>query len=141
MAKMFVAGETAAALSGQTYDVINPATGEVLDSAPKGAESDMRAAIDAWEAACASWSETSAESRAQLILKGVELVKKEIAELSTTLTKEQGKPVGDSQREIEHFLHGMTFYAGLASKMRGSYVPLPDTKMYGMVLKQPVGVC
>src|SRR5207244_7830761 len=60
--------------------------------------------------------------------------------LAVLLTKEQGKPAGDSQREIEHFLHGMNFYAGLASKIRGSYVPLPDNKMYGMVLKQPVGV-
>src|SRR5207244_1803752 len=56
------------------------------------------------------------------------------------LSNEQGKPLGDSQREIEHFMHGMNFYAGLASKIRGSYVPLPDNKMYGMVLKQPVGV-
>src|SRR5438105_7255050 len=141
MAKMFIAGESTGSSSGQTYDVINPATGEVVDSAPKGTESDASAAIDAAYAAFQSWSETSAESRAQLILKGIEAVKKEIPDLAVLLTKEQGKPVGDSQREIEHFLHGMNFYAGLASKIRGSYVPLPDNKMYGMVLKQPVGVC
>src|SRR5262245_45299470 len=140
MAKMFIAGEAAGSSSGQTYDVINPATGEVVDSAPKGVASDARAAIDAAHAAFPAWSETAAEARAQLILKGIEAVKKEIQELSALLTKEQGKPLGDSQREIEHFLHGMNFYAGLASKIRGSYVPLPDNKMYGMVLKQPVGV-
>ena len=140
MAKMFIAGETTGSSSGQTYDVINPATAEVVDSAPKGNESDARAAIDAAHAAFQSWSETPAEARAQLMLKGVEAVKKDLQELSVLLTKEQGKPVGDSQREIEHFLHGMNFYAGLASKIRGSYVPLPDNKMYGMVLKQPVGV-
>src|SRR2546425_10663749 len=140
MAKMFIAGESAGSSSGQTYDVINPATGEVVDSAPKGNESDARAAVDAAYAAFQAWSETAAESRAQLILKGVELVKKELQDLAVLLTKEQGKPVGDAQREIEHFLHGMNFYAGLASKIRGSYVPLPDNKMYGMVLKQPVGV-
>src|SRR5215831_14762246 len=141
MAKMFIAGESAGSSSGQTYDVINPATSEVVDSAPKGNEADTRAAIDAAYAAFQAWSETAAEARAQLILKGVEAVKKEIQELSVLLTKEQGKPLGDSQREIEHFLHGMNFYAGLASKIRGSYVPLPDNKMYGMVLKQPIGVC
>jgi succinate-semialdehyde dehydrogenase/glutarate-semialdehyde dehydrogenase len=140
MAKMFIAGESAGSSSGKTYNVINPATGEVVDTAPSGNETDARAAIDAAHAAFPAWSETSAESRAQLILKGIELVKKEIQELSALLTKEQGKPFGDSQREIEHFLHGLNFYAGLASKIRGSYVPLPDNKMYGMVLKQPVGV-
>ena len=141
MAKMFIAGELVGAGSGKTYDVINPATGEVVDNAPLGDATDTRAAIDAAAAAFSAWADTSAESRAQLILKGIEAVKKEIPELSVTLTKEQGKPLGDSQREIEHFLHGMNFYAGLASKTRGSYVPLPDNKMYGMVLKQPVGVC
>ena len=140
MAKMFIAGELVGAGSGKTYDVINPATGEVVDNAPLGDATDTRAAIDAAAAAFSAWADTSAESRAQLILKGIEAVKKEIPELSVTLTKEQGKPLGDSQREIEHFLHGMNFYAGLASKTRGSYVPLPDNKMYGMVLKQPVGV-
>src|SRR6266705_3615584 len=141
MAKMFISGESTGSSSGQTYDVIDPATGEVVDSAPKGNESDVRAAIDAAHSAFQSWSETPAEARAQLMLKGVEAVKKDLQELSVLLTKEQGKPVGDSQREIEHFLHGMNFYAGLASKIRGAYVPLPDNKMYGMVLKQPVGVC
>src|SRR5213075_438443 len=140
MAKMFIAGEATGSSSGQTYDVINPATGEVVDAAPKGNESDARAAIDAAHAAFPAWAETAAETRAQLILKGIEAVKQELPDLSVLLTKEQGKPLGDSQREIEHFLHGMNFYAGLASKIRGSYVPLPDNKMYGMVLKQPVGV-
>src|SRR2546423_3999130 len=140
MAKMFIAGEVTGSSSGQTYDVSNPATGEVVDSAPKGNESDARAAIDAAFAAFQPWSETAAEARAQLMLKGIESVKKELQELAVTLTREQGKPLGDSQREIEHFLHGMNFYAGLASKIRGSHVPLPDNKMYGMVLKQPVGV-
>jgi succinate-semialdehyde dehydrogenase/glutarate-semialdehyde dehydrogenase len=140
MAKMFIAGESTGSSSGQTYDVINPATGEVVDSAPKGNESDVRAAIDAAYAAFPSWAETAAESRAQLIVKGIEAVRKELPELAVLLTKEQGKPLGDAQREIEHFLHGMNFYAGLASKTRGSYVPLPDNKMYGMVLKQPIGV-
>src|SRR5215207_9146161 len=78
MAKMFIAGETAGSSSGQTYDVINPATGEVVDSAPKGSETDARAAIDAAHAAFEPWAETSAESRAQLLVKGVELVKKEL---------------------------------------------------------------
>src|SRR5947207_14187664 len=99
MAKMFIAGEVTGSSSGQTYEVINPATGEVVDSAPKGNENDARAAIDAAHAAFQGWSETAAEARAQLIVKGIEAVKKELSEFSVTLTKEQGKPLGDSQRE------------------------------------------
>lgn len=141
MAKIFIGGESVAAVSGETYDVINPATGEVVDSVAKGNEDDTRRAIDSATEAFPEWAASAAESRAHLIQKGIELVKNEIDNLSVTLTKEQGKPVSESKREIEHFLHGMSFYAGLASKIRGSYVPLPNNSMYGMVLKQPVGVC
>src|SRR5437762_422116 len=81
MAKMFIAGESTGSSSGQTYDVINPATGEVVDSAAKGTESDVRAAIDAAHAAFQSWSDTAAETRAQLALKGIENVKKELQDL------------------------------------------------------------
>src|SRR5258708_25236333 len=68
------------------------------------------------------------------------MMKERLQDIPGLLTKAPGKPVGDAQREIERFLRGMNFYAGLAAKIRGSYVPLPDAKMYGMVLKQPVGV-
>src|SRR5947207_14201571 len=99
MAKMFIAGESVAASSGQTYDVINPATGEIVDNAAKGSESDARSAIDAAAAAFPGWAEAAAEARAQLMQKGMETVKKELAELSILLTKEQGKSLGYWQRE------------------------------------------
>ncbi len=141
MARMFIGGELADAVSGETYDVVNPATGEVVDSVPKGNEEDVQRAVDSAHEAFSGWADTAAEARAHLILKGIDLVMAEIDDLSVTLTKEQGKPVSESKREIEHCLHGMAFYAGLASKIRGSYVPLPNNAMYGMVMKQPVGVC
>ena len=43
--------------------------------------------------------------------------------------------------EIHHLVHGLEFYAGLASKVRGSHVPLPQKGAYGMVVRQPIGVC
>jgi succinate-semialdehyde dehydrogenase/glutarate-semialdehyde dehydrogenase len=64
--------------------------------------------------------------------------------LAATLSAEQGKPFFEAMGEIHHFLHGMTFYAGLASKIRGAQVPLPPDMgkhSYGLVLKRPVGVC
>jgi succinate-semialdehyde dehydrogenase/glutarate-semialdehyde dehydrogenase len=57
------------------------------------------------------------------------------------LTREQGKPLQEASTEIEHFLHGLDFYAGLASKVRGAQVPLPAKNAYGMVVRKPLGVC
>jgi succinate-semialdehyde dehydrogenase/glutarate-semialdehyde dehydrogenase len=57
--------------------------------------------------------------------------------------REQGKPLHEATGELTHFLHGMEFYADLASKQRGAYAPLPSAlgKAYGMVIRRPVGVC
>ena len=141
MALMYVNGESAPSVSGQTYEVRNPATGETVDTAPKGTAEDARAAVAAADAAFPAWRDTAPEARGRLLSAGARLVHEKIDELAVLETKEQGKPVAESKREIEHFLHGIEFYAGLASKIRGSYVPLPDGKMYGMVIKQPIGVC
>jgi succinate-semialdehyde dehydrogenase/glutarate-semialdehyde dehydrogenase len=141
MAKMFIGGESVESISNQTYEVRNPATGERVDVVPKGHREDAARAIDAADDAFKKWRWTSVEERANILFKGIEAVRANIHDLAKLLCAEQGKPVKQAETEIEHFLHGMTFYARLGPNYRGSYVPLPDTTMYGMVLKQPMGVC
>jgi acyl-CoA reductase-like NAD-dependent aldehyde dehydrogenase len=141
MAKLFIAGESLDSISGQTYEVRNPANGELVDTAPKGNAEDARHAIDAAAAAFDEWAHTSAEERCQLLFKAAHAVEAERKPLSELLTKEQGKPLQEASTEIEHFLHGLHFIAGLASKVRGAQVPLPAKNAYGMVIRKPLGVC
>src|SRR3977135_385294 len=139
MAKMFIGGESVDAISGATCEVRNPANGEVVDTAPKGNEEDARRAIDAAEGAFDEWSHTSAEERGQLLSKAAELVVAERKALAELLCREQGKPFQEASGELEHFDHGLHFYAGLASKVRGAHVPLPAKNAYGMVIRKPLG--
>src|SRR5689334_18946878 len=141
MAKMFIAGESVDALTGETYEVRNPANGEVVDTVPKGNADDARRAVDAADAAFDEWSHTSAEERAALLFKAAELVEAERKNLAELLSREQGKPFQEASGELEHFHHGIDFYAGLASKVRGAQVPLPAKNAYGMVIRKPLGVC
>src|SRR5437763_17099617 len=115
MAKMFIAGESVEALSGEVYEVRNPASGEVVDTVPKGNADDARRAIDAAEAAFDEWSHTTSEERAKILFKAAALVDAERKALAELLTREQGKPVMEAGGELEHFHHGIEFYAGLAS--------------------------
>lgn len=140
MARMFVGGKSVESVSNQTYEICNPANGELVDTVPLGTREDAKRAIDAADDAFKKWRETSIEERCNILFKGIESVRANIHELGLLLCKEQGKPVKQAETEIEHFLHGMTFYARLGPTTRGAYVPLPDTSMYGMVLKQPIGV-
>jgi succinate-semialdehyde dehydrogenase/glutarate-semialdehyde dehydrogenase len=141
MAKMFIAGESVDSVTGNSYEVRNPANGEVVDTLPKGNAEDAKRAIDAAEAAFQEWAHTSAEERAKSLFKSAQLVEAERKSLAELLTREQGKPLLEASTEIEHFLHGIEFYAGLASKVRGAQVPLPAKNAYGMVVRKPLGVC
>jgi len=142
--KMFINGAAVDSVTGERQEVKDPATGEVVGTIPKGNRQDAIRAVDAAEAAFAQWSETGADERAQLLFKAHDLVHEHSDELALLLCHEQGKPVSEASTEMEHFLHGLEFYAGLASKIRGSQVPLPgfpNKAAYGLVLKRPIGVC
>jgi succinate-semialdehyde dehydrogenase / glutarate-semialdehyde dehydrogenase len=141
MAKMLIGGEAVDSESENTYEVRNPATGEVVDSVPAGTAADVERAVRAAEGALGEWAETTAEDRGRTLLNACELVKEASGEIAQLLTQEQGKTLFEANLEIHHLLHGLEFYAGLASKVRGAQVPLPQKGAYGMVLRQPIGVC
>src|ERR1041385_7404271 len=141
MAKMLIGGELVDSVTGQTYEVRNPATGEVVDKVPKGNEKDVAQAISAAEGAFKEWSDVSAEDRGKMLSNACELIKQKQGDIAQALTKEQGKTLFEAGLEIHHLVHGLEFYAGLASKVRGSHVPLPQKGAYGMVVRQPIGVC
>ncbi|MBV9546951.1 MAG: aldehyde dehydrogenase family protein, partial [Chloroflexi bacterium] len=141
MAQMLIGGQSVGSASERTYEIRNPATGEVVDSVPQGTAADVHQAVDAAQQAFAVWSQTSAEDRGNLLANACERIKEHASEIAQLLTSEQGKTLFEANLEIHHLVHGLEFYAGLASKVRGSYVPLPQTGAYGLVIRQPIGVC
>src|SRR3982751_5040376 len=138
---MLIGGERVSSASGRTYEVCNPATGEVVQSVPLGTAQDVEQAVQAAEQAFGVWAETSAEDRGVALANACELIKEHAAEIAQLLTAEQGKTLFEANLEIHHLVHGLEFYAGLASKVRGSHVPLPQKGAYGLVIRQPIGVC
>src|SRR6266571_2501612 len=141
MAKMLIGGELVDSVSRETYEVRNPATGAAVDKVPRGTVEDVKQAIQAAETAFKEWSDTTAEDRGSALMSACELIKKNTGEIAQLLTAEQGKTLFEANLEIHHLVHGLEFYAGLASKVRGSHVPLPQKGAYGLVIRQPIGVC
>jgi len=144
MPQMFINGEWVDARSGATYEVKNPANGETIDTAPLGDAADASAAVESAKAAFKDWAAMAPDARAEILHKGINAAKEQVKDLAALLTKEQGKPFMESMGELNHCLHGMEFYVGLASKIRGSQVPLPPSmnpNCYGVIMKQPVGIC
>src|SRR5919201_1856000 len=141
MAKMLIGGELVNSVSKESYEVRNPAMGTVVDTAPRGTVEDVKQAIQAAESAFREWSDTTAEERGNALMNACALIKQNSGEIAQLLTQEQGKTLFEAGLEIHHLLHGLEFYAGLSSKVRGSHVPLPQKGAYGMVVRQPIGVC
>ena len=143
MAQILINGEQTSAKSGEEIPVINPATEEEFETVPKVGPEDVDAAVAAANEAFKEWSQKDPDDRAALMRAGIAKIQENSKEIAQLLTREQGKPFSEAMGELHHFLHGMNYYADLASKIEGVYANLPSTlgKAYGLVIKKPIGVC
>src|ERR1700755_1519806 len=142
MGSMLIAGEKTEGSAGEGIDVVDPATEEVLETVPRGTAVDVDAAVQAAHAAFKSWSRTDAEERATLLRKAIALIERDRKDLTMSLFHEQGKPATEAGGQIPHLIHGLNYYADLATKVKGSYHELPSalSTAYGMVIRRPMGV-
>ncbi|HWP59029.1 MAG TPA: aldehyde dehydrogenase family protein [Candidatus Acidoferrales bacterium] len=140
MAKMFIAGEARDSESGQVAEIRNPATGEVVDTVPKGTAGDVRRAVDAAAEALKKWAQMAPSKRGAILLEAARLVRAEEKDMAMLLTREQGKPIRESILEIRRFVHTLEHYGGMAKSLRTAAVVL-DNGRHGLVLRKPIGVC
>jgi succinate-semialdehyde dehydrogenase/glutarate-semialdehyde dehydrogenase len=140
MAQMLIGGEWVGSRGGDYIEVMNPATGEAVDTVPRGTVEDAREAIDVAEAAFADWGEWTQARRADVLRRTVELIRRDEKELARLLTTEQGKPLREATLEIRRFAHTIEYYAGLGKNIRGGYIPQIDDNKYGLIIKRPLGV-
>jgi acyl-CoA reductase-like NAD-dependent aldehyde dehydrogenase len=141
MVKMLIAGEQTDATATDELEVIDPATEDTYETVPAGGVDAVELAVQAAASAFPEWSKTDAEQRAEIMRKALDLITAHKDEIAGTLTHEQGKPTIEAGGELQHFVHGMHYYADLATKVRGAYQELPSTlgRSYGMVIKRPIG--
>src|SRR5579872_7489405 len=140
MATMIIEAERTGAATGETYEVRNPATGEVVDTVPSGGPEDVDRAAKAAAKAFESWSKLSAFKRAHILHEAARHMLSKVDEIAPVLTQEQGKTLLESKLEAQRFGENIAWFADLADKIHGEYVSLPDTTTYGLVVRRPIGV-
>ena len=141
MATMIIEGDRTKAASGKTYEVRNPATGEVVDEVPAGGAADVDKAAQAAAKAFTTWSRLPANKRAEILHKAAHHMLEKVEQIATILTKEQGKTLLESRIEAQRFGENIAWFADLADKIHGAHVRLPDLTTYGLVVRKPIGVC
>ncbi|MFN3477221.1 MAG: NAD-dependent succinate-semialdehyde dehydrogenase, partial [Candidatus Methylomirabilales bacterium] len=138
--KMFIDGRWVGADSGRTFEVRNPATGDLLALVPAGGRAEARRAIEAAAGAFPPWSHLPAKERAALLFKLRDLMLERKEVLARLLTLEEGKPIVEARGEILYAADFLGFFAEEGKRAYGELIPTHTPKKRLMVLKQPVGV-
>lgn len=137
---MYIDGKWIAADSGNSFDVFNPATGDVIKSVPDGGAAEATRAIEAADAAFRDWSKTTAYQRSAYLYKAYQIMIERKEDLARTMTEEQGKPLKAARNEVQYGADFLLWYAEEAKRVNGEILPSGRGDQRFMVLHQPVGV-
>ena len=135
-----ISGQWVGADSGQTIDVSNPATGEVIGTVPNGGADETNRAIAAASAAFQLWSRTDLTVRVKLLQGLHDALLDNQEPLAQLLTAEQGKPLFESRGEIAIGAAYIRWFAEEIRRTKGEIVPAPTSDRRLLVTHHPVGV-
>ena len=136
----YLAGEWVDGEDGATFDVMNPARGDVIAKVADLSRAQTAQAIAAAEAAQKEWAAKTAKERANILRRWYDLMMENADDLGTILTAEQGKPLAEAKGEIGYGASFIEFFAEEAKRIYGETIPghQPDKRI--IVIKQPIGV-
>lgn len=136
----YVNGQWVNAASGNTFDVTNPATGEVIASVTDMDQSDVRQAIEAAHAAWPAFRELTAKERASMLKKWFALILENKDELARLMTMECGKVISESRGEVDYGASFIEWFAEEARRTYGDVIPANTKDKRLVTIKQSIGV-
>ncbi|WP_214774156.1 NAD-dependent succinate-semialdehyde dehydrogenase [Exiguobacterium sp. s37] len=136
--KNFINGEWTE--TGQTIEVRNPATGNVMAVVTKSDTQEATQAVDAAHEALQEWQQKTAEERGELLNEWHRLIAEHTQELARTMVEEQGKPLKEAIGEINYANGFIDWYAAEGRRVYGETIPASSNQKRIFAIKQPVGV-
>jgi len=138
--RMVIDGESVEAQGGRTLDVFDPARDEVIGRVPDAAAADVDRAVKAARRAFDSgWRDTTAQERGRILFRLAQKVRDQLPRLAELETRNSGKPLVESEFDINDVATCFEYYGGLATKLHGEVLNVPDNAM-SLALREPVGV-
>lgn len=136
----YVNGKWVDAANKATFDVVNPATGEVIAAVADMGRDDVRAAIDAAHDAWPAYRDLTAKERSTLLRKWYMLILEHKEELAHLMTIESGKVITESRGEAEYGASFIEWFAEEAKRTYGDVIPATTKDKRIVVIKQSIGV-
>ncbi len=136
---LFIDGKWGPAADGRTLEVLNPATGEVLNTLAHAGRPDLDRALAAAERGFRVWSRTSAYDRSKLMRRAADLMRERVDAIARLMTLEQGKPLAEAKMETGLAADIIEWFAEEGRRAYGRVIPARAPGIYQLVIKEPVG--
>src|SRR5207237_6825076 len=126
--QMYVNGEWVDSASHKTFDVIDPATEEVIAHVPDANAEDVKRAVSAAKVAFEDgpWGSTTAQERGRVLFRLADKIRQNSAMLAELEARNCGKPIVEAEYDINDVATCFEYYGGLVRKNLGNVNPVPD---------------
>ena len=138
--KAYINGKWTDAADGSTFNVDNPANGELIAEVAYCGEAETKAAVEAAEAAQPAWAAKTPKERAKYLRDLFNVMMANQDDLGRILTLEQGKPLAEAKGEIAYGANYVEWFAEEAKRVYGEVMTQPSPDKRVVVIRQPVGV-
>ena len=138
--KMFVGGEWVESSSGETMEVLNPATGEVIAEVPRGTAEDVERAVSAAKKAWVEWQDKTPKDRMELLLALADVIDENAEELARLESQNVGKPWWVAVDEPGIMSDNLRFFAGAARNLEGKAAGEYAAGYTSMIRREPLGI-
>ncbi len=138
---LFIGNQWRPGSTGARFEVVNPATEEVIAEVAEASPDDVDASVKAARACFESdaWRSLSARQRGALLYRAADLLEERLEEMSRLETLHNGKPLFESKIDVEMTIETLRYYAGWADKIAGNTIAV-DGPFFTYTLREPVGV-
>jgi betaine-aldehyde dehydrogenase len=139
--QQYIDGQFVDSASHRWIDVIDPATEELIARAPVPTDAELGSAVAAARRAfdVGPWKDMTAQERGRILFRLAQIVRDHATEWAELETRNNGKPIVESELDIADVATCFEYYGGLATKIHGDVVPVPDNAL-SLALREPIGV-
>ena len=141
MRDLFIGGRPVPAADGGRFEVIDPASGEVLETVADGTVQDAISAVDAAAQAAPAWAATAPRERAEILRRAYQLMTENAGELARLISQENGKALPDALGEVAYAAEFFRWYSEEAVRVLGTLATAPSGANKILVQYRPTGIC
>jgi succinate-semialdehyde dehydrogenase/glutarate-semialdehyde dehydrogenase len=138
---VFIDGQWGEAATGARFDVVNPATEEVIATVADGGPEDAQRAIETAGRVQKEWAKTAPRERGEILRRAYDLIMARQDELALIMTTEMGKPLAEARGEVAYAAEFFRWFSEEAVRIGGDLTTTGDGKNRILVSREPVGPC